>query len=224
MDDFAKLAYSKLARFQLALAVLIFLPAWALYWQGWLVWILFLVCCVAITQYFLRHDRALIARRMEAGPRAEREPRQKVIQTFAAVLMCAIFLVSSLDHLLGWSSVPLAVVVIGATLILLGFAVMFQAFRDNSFAASTITVDSGQRVIDTGLYAHMRHPMYTGVLIMFAGIPLALGSWWGFLPALMLGATIVWRLLDEESYLARNLPGYDDYRGKVRARLVPGVW
>ena len=225
MDDLARRAYAKLARFQITLAVLIFLPAWSLaYWQGWLVWALFLVCCVAITQYFLVHDRALIERRMESGPGAEREPRQKLIQTFSSVLVVAIFLVSALDHGRGWSSVPLAAVLIGAALIVLGFAVMFLAFRDNSFAASIIQVDRGQKVIDTGLYARVRHPMYSGALIMFAGIPLAMASWWGLVPAALLAAAIVWRLTDEERFLARNLAGYDAYRGRVSARLVPGVW
>ena len=225
MDDLARRAYVKLARFQITLAVLIFLPAWTLrYWQGWLVWTLFAVCCVAMTQYFLTRDRALIARRMESGPVAEREPRQKLIQTFSSVLVVAIFLVSALDYGGGWSSVPVAAVQIGAALIVLGFAVMFQAFRDNSFAASIIQVDRGQKVIDTGLYARVRHPMYSGALLMFAGIPLALASWWGLVPVVLLAAAIVWRLTDEERFLARNLAGYEAYRGRVSARLIPGVW
>ena len=225
MDDLAKLAYSKLARFQVALGAVIFLPAWSLiYWQGWLTWGLFMICCVAITWYFLKHDRALIVRRMHAGPAAEREPRQKLILTFASVAMCTIFVVSSLDHRLGWSAVPAAAVLFGAALIVLGFAIIFQAFRDNSFAASIIQVDRGQKVIDSGLYARVRHPMYSGALIMFAGIPIAMASWWGLVPVALLAATIVWRLNDEERYLAHNLAGYDDYRGKVPARLVPGVW
>ena len=225
MDDLARLAYSKLAKFQVTLALLIFVPAWSLaYWQGWLVWALFGVCCVGFTHYFLQHDRALIARRMHSGPGAEREPRQKLIQTFASVFVIAIFIVSALDYGRGWSFVPIWVVLLGAALIVLGFVIMFQAFRDNSFAAATIQVDSEQRVADTGLYAHVRHPMYTGALIMFAGIPLGMASWWGLVPAALLAATIVWRLLDEEAFLARNLPGYSDYRHKVRARLVPGVW
>ena len=215
----------KLARFQITLALLIFVPAWSLtYWQGWLVWALFLICCGAITQYFLAHDRALIERRMVAGPTAEREPRQKLIQTFSSVLVMAIFLVSALDHGGGWSSVPPAAVLIGAALIVLGFAVMFQTFRDNSFAASIIQVDRGQRVVDTGLYARVRHPMYSGALVTFAGIPIALASWWGLVPAVLLGAAIVWRLIDEERFLARNLTGYEAYRSRVSARLVPGVW
>lgn len=225
MDDLARRIYPKLARFQVALALVIFAPAWSLaYWQGWLTWGLFLVCCVAITQYFLRHDRALLMRRMEAGPTAEREPRQRLILTVASVAMIATFLVSALDHGRGWLAVPPSVVLAGAALIVAGFAVMFQAFRDNTFAASTIQVDSGQRVVDTGLYAHMRHPMYSGALLMFAGVPLCLASWWGLIPATLVNGTIVWRLVNEESFLARNLAGYEAYRDRVRARLMPGVW
>jgi protein-S-isoprenylcysteine O-methyltransferase Ste14 len=225
VDDLAKTAYAKLAKFQVALAVVIFAPAWSLaYWQGWLTWGLFLFCCVAITHYFLRHDRALIVRRMEAGPAAEREPRQKLILTFASVLMIATFLVSALDHGAGWSRVPSWVSLTGAALVVAGFAVVFQTFRDNSFAAATVQVDSAQHVVDSGLYARMRHPMYSGSLLLFTGIPLCLGSWWGLVPAALLIATIIWRLIDEENFLARNLAGYDDYRGRVRTRLVPGVW
>src|SRR5262245_27273123 len=132
MDDLARRIYPKLARFQATLAILIFAPGWSLaYWQGWLTWSLFLVCCVAITHYFLRHDRALLMRRMQAGPTAEREPRQKLILTFASTVMIATFVVSALDHGRGWSAVPPWVVLAGAVLIVAGFAVMFQAFRDN---------------------------------------------------------------------------------------------
>jgi protein-S-isoprenylcysteine O-methyltransferase Ste14 len=140
------------------------------------------------------------------------------------VLVIALFVVSALDHGHGWTAVPLVVALIGAALIVAGFAIMFQAFRDNSFAASTIRVDSEQKVVDTGLYARVRHPMYSGALIMFAGIPIALASWWGLVPAVLLGAAIVWRLVDEKRFLARNLARYEAYRASVSARLVPGVW
>jgi protein-S-isoprenylcysteine O-methyltransferase Ste14 len=161
---------------------------------------------------------------MEAGPAAEREPRQKLILTFASALMVATFLVPALDHGRGWSAMPPWVALGGAALIVAGFAVVFQTFRDNSFAAATVQVDSAQHVVDTGLYAHMRHPMYSGALLMFAGIPLCLGSWWGLAPAALLVATIIWRLIEEEAFLVRNLTGYDDYRRRVRTRLIPGVW
>jgi protein-S-isoprenylcysteine O-methyltransferase Ste14 len=97
-------------------------------------------------------------------------------------------------------------------------------FRDNAFAAATIRVDSEQRVISSGLYAFVRHPMYTAALALLLGTPLALGSFWGLIPAALLCAAIVLRLLDEENYLAHNLPGYTDYQRTVRTRLVPGIW
>jgi protein-S-isoprenylcysteine O-methyltransferase Ste14 len=225
MSDLGRRALMGLARFQIALAVMILLPAWSLaYWQGWLYWLLFGACLVTITLYFLRHDPSLVARRMRAGPTAEREPRQKLILTFAVMLMAAIFVLSALDYARGWSRVPTPIVLIADAFVLLGFFVMFLAFRDNSFAAAIVQVDSGQKVVDRGVYARVRHPMYVGAIILFAATPPALGSWWGEIPVALLVAVIAWRLTDEEAYLARNLPGYDAYRRKVTARLMPGVW
>ena len=218
-------AFAGLARFQIALALLLFLSAWSLtWWQGWLYWLLFAAACLVLTLYFLRHDPALIARRLKAGPAAEPEPRQKLILGIAGILVCKGFAVCGLDHAFGWSSMSPVTVLIADAFVLLGFYVMFLAFRENSFAASTIQVDRGQRVIDTGLYGVVRHPMYVGALIMFLATPIALGSWWGLVPVALLAAAIAWRLIDEENFLVRNLPGYADYRRRVRARLVPGVW
>jgi protein-S-isoprenylcysteine O-methyltransferase Ste14 len=225
MDDLARRALIGLARFQVVLALLILLPAWSLsYWQGWLYWALFGACCLVLTLYFLRRDPSLVERRMNVGPVAERERKQKVIQSFAAVLICALFVVCALDHRFGWPSLGWPVVLLGDVFVLLGFFVIFLTFRENSFASSIIEVGSGQRVIDTGPYASVRHPMYAGALLLFFATPPALDSWWGLAPAALLAAVIVWRLRDEEAYLARNLPRYDDYRRKVRWRLVPGVW
>ena len=225
MDDLKRQALVGLARFQVALAIMLFLPAWSLtWWQGWLYWFLLGAACLILTLYFLRHDPALIARRIKAGPGAEREPRQKLIQGIAGLLICTGFVLCGLDHAFGWSSASPATVLIADAFVLLGFYVMFLAFRENSFAASTIQVDSGQKVIDTGLYGLVRHPMYLGALVMFVATPIALGSWWGLVPVALLAATLAWRLLDEENFLVRNLPGYADYRRKVRTRLVPGVW
>jgi protein-S-isoprenylcysteine O-methyltransferase Ste14 len=106
----------------------------------------------------------------------------------------------------------------------LGFAVMYRVFRENSFAAATVTVEPGQRVISTGPYAWVRHPMYAGALLLFLGTPLALGSWWGLAIYIPSVAVLVARLRDEEQFLMRNLPGYDDYCRRVQFRLVPGLW
>ena len=225
MDDLSKRALSGLARFQVALALIIFLPAWSLtYWQGWLYWFLFGAACFALTLYFLRHDPSLVERRMKAGPGAESEPRQKLIMTVASFSMVALYLVSALDYGLRWSHVPAVVSVIANIFVLLGFAGIFWTFRENAYAAATVRVERDQPVISTGPYALVRHPMYAAALPLFVATPPALGSWYGLIPALLVVTVIIWRLLEEERHLARDLPGYAEYRSTVPARLVPGVW
>lgn len=225
MDDLAKQTLAGFIKFQLALAAMIFLPAWSLaYWQGWVYWVLFGLLCIASALYFLRHDRALIQRRMHAGVTAETEPRQKLIIAVASVGLIAMYIVSALDHRFGWSRVPVSLVLAGDALMVLSFYGFFETFRQNSYAATTVTVEGNQPVISTGFYGVVRHPMYTSALLWFFGTPLALDSLWGLVPAVLLGATLVARLLDEERYLARNLPGYVDYQRKVRTHLIPGLW
>jgi protein-S-isoprenylcysteine O-methyltransferase Ste14 len=177
-----------------------------------------------ITLYFLRHDRGLVERRMHAGPVAEKRPQQKLIQTAISVLLFVVLLVSVFDYRYAWSRVPSPVVVAGDVLVALSLVAIFVTFRANSFAAAIVDVKPGQPVIDTGPYALVRHPMYGGALLMFAGTPLALGSLWGLLPAALLAGGMVWRLIDEERYLAESLPGYTEYLSKVRFRLVPWLW
>jgi len=214
-----------LGKFQLFLALVIFLPAGSLrFWQGWLYWLIFGLMCLVLGLYFARHDPALVARRMQAGPKAEKEPRQKLILACASVTLVALYIVCGLDHRFHWSSVPLWVVLIADAFVILGAYGFYVTFRENSYAASTVTVETGQPVISSGPYASVRHPMYTAALILYVATPLALGSWWGLLPAAVLAAVIGWRLIDEEAYLARHLAGYVDYQRRVRARLVPGVW
>jgi len=225
MDQLDKKVLVGVARFLIFLAAMIFIAAWSLvYWQGWLFIVVFGACVTLTTLYFLKHDRGLIERRMHAGPTAEKRPQQKLIQTMISVLLIAALIVSVLDHRFGWSRVPSSAVIAGDVLVALGFAAIFVVFRENSFAASIVDVSEGQPVIATSPYALVRHPMYAGALPMFAGSPLALGSFWGLLPAALLVGGLVWRLLDEERYLAESLPGYSAYMRKVRSRLVPGVW
>jgi protein-S-isoprenylcysteine O-methyltransferase Ste14 len=206
-------------------AAIIFLPAGTLdYWQGWVYLGIFVACCALITAALLKLDPALVARRLEVGPKAEHEPAQKRIQWVASLCLLALYIVSALDHGQGWSVVPTSVVLIGDLLTVLGFAAMYRVFRENSYAAAIVTVEAGQRVISTGPYAWVRHPMYAGALLLFLGTPLALGSWWGLAVYIPSVAILVARLRDEEQFLTRNLPGYDDYCRRVRFRLMPGVW
>ncbi len=214
-----------IAQTQVILALLIFGTAWTLhYWQGWLFWLAFLACVLPISLYLIRYDPALVERRMKAGPTAERRPQQKRIQLVVSALLLILIVVSVLDHRNGWSSPQTAAVLLGDVLLITGFAVVFATFRANSFASSIVEVAPGQKVIDTGPYAVVRHPMYGGALLMFLGTPPALGSWWGLIPALLLSAALAWRLIDEEAFLARELPGYTAYQRTVRSRLLPGLW
>jgi len=211
--------------FLVALWLAIFLPAGSLgYWQAWVFWAHFAAWTIGGTLYFLERDPALVARRLRAGPTAEKEPAQKRIQLYAVIAVCAIFIVSGFDHRFAWSHVPDPIVIAGHALVALGYLSMFVVFRANSFASSTIEVGAGQKVVSTGPYALVRHPMYAGAMVMFLGAPLALGSWWGLVPVLLLLAGLIARLREEETFLARNLPGYEAYRRDVRYRLVPGVW
>ena len=224
-ESLGRRALTGTLKFAVALAVLIFLPAGSLgYWQGWVFWANFCACVAAVTLYFLKRDPALVERRLNAGPGAEREASQKPIQLAASVVFGATFVVSALDYRFGWSDVPQSAVAAGNALVVLGFLSVFAVFRENSFASAIIEVGKGQKVVSTGPYALVRHPMYAGALLLFVGSPLALGSWWGLLLIVPMTAILIVRLLDEERYLVRNLPGYEAYCAKVRYRLVPGVW
>jgi len=198
------------------LAVLLFLPGGSFnHWQAWV---------FLIKLYFLRKDPNLIQSRLKAGPAAEQQKSQKIIQALASPFFILPFIVASIDHRFGRSEVPIWMVFLGDALVMLGLYIVFLVFRENTFTSATIEVAEEQKVIATGPYAVIRHPMYTGAFIMLLGIPLALGSWWGFIFVVLLFAAIVWRLLEEEKYLSKNLPGYTSYRQKVRHRLIPFVW
>jgi protein-S-isoprenylcysteine O-methyltransferase Ste14 len=209
----------------LTLAALVFIPAGTLdYWQAWLFIAVFVCASGASTVYLAIRDPKLLERRIRVGPRAEKEPTQKIIMVFAMVGFIAMLVFPALDHRFGWSSVPASVSLLGDALIALGFLFIFFVFRENSYGASTIQVAEGQTVISTGPYALVRHPMYAGGLVMWVGIPLALGSWWGFFVLLLLLPALLWRLLDEERFLRQNLPGYAQYQTKVKYRLLPFIW
>jgi protein-S-isoprenylcysteine O-methyltransferase Ste14 len=194
------------------------------YTEAWIFLGTFFGASLAVTLYLMRRDPKLLERRVKAGPVAEQRPRQRLIQALASCAFLAIIAAPALDHRLGWSRVPPAVVAAGDLLVAFGFLVVFRVFKENSYASAVIEVGAEQRVIDTGPYALVRHPMYAGALVLLAGVPLALGSFWGLLVLAPFAAVIVWRLLDEESVLLKQLPGYAAYCGKTRYRLIPFVW
>ncbi len=225
MTDLNKKASAGFLELLLGLFILLFLPAWTFYyWQAWIFLATFSLPILAITLYLAKYDPKLLARRVNAGAGAEKEKTQKLIQAIAAMLFIIVMAFPAIDHRIHWSAVPLRTVFAGNGLVLLGLLIIFFVFKKNTFASATIEADNGQKVISTGPYALVRHPMYVGGIILFFGTPLALGSSWGLLTVVPLALVIVWRLLDEENFLLKNLPGYAEYRSKVKYRLVPFIW
>jgi protein-S-isoprenylcysteine O-methyltransferase Ste14 len=207
------------------LAALLFIPAGTLdYWQAWVYIAVFVVSTSVIGIYLALKDPALLERRKQIGPTAEQGTAQRIIISVGILSFLGVMVFSALDHRFGWSPVPPVVSVMGNVLVALGLFVDLLVFRENSYGASNVRVEEGQQVISTGPYAIVRHPMYVGVLIMVVGTPLALGSWWGLLVVAVTVPVLIWRILDEEALLRRELPGYTDYTRQVRFRLVPHVW
>jgi protein-S-isoprenylcysteine O-methyltransferase Ste14 len=214
-----------LARGVFLIALFIFVPAWSLdYWEAWLYLFLLSISLALIKWYLITHDPALAERRRGTGPKFETEKSQQIIQSIGGALICGNFVVCGLEHRVHGSVVSPAVVFVADALLLVGMYVVFRTFRENSFAASTVRTEIDQPVISTGPYGWVRHPMYFGCVIGFLATPIALGSLWGLVPAVLKCGTLVVRLLYEEDFLARNLAGYEAYRERVRCRLIPFVW
>ncbi len=207
------------------LGILLFVPAWTFnFWQAWVYLFLFTVSAALITAYLWVKDPRLLERRLKAGPGAEKESGQKVIQILASLAFAGLLILPSLDYRFSWSGVPFFGVVAGDLMVVLGFYIILKVFKENSYASATVEMAPEQRVISTGPYAIVRHPMYSGALVMLFGTPLALGSWWGLLPFVAITFIIGWRLLQEEKFLTKRLAGYSDYCHKVRHRLAPSIW
>jgi protein-S-isoprenylcysteine O-methyltransferase Ste14 len=208
-----------------AMAVLIFVPAGTIrYWQAWTFLGIYVGASILVVLYLIKTDRPLLQRRMRGGPTAEKRTPEKVIMSFTSAGFIALLVVPGLDHRMGWSHVPIPVVIAGDAFIAVGWLIILAVFRENSFSSSTIEVSSDQRVVSTGPYAMVRHPMYAGALLMLGGIPPALGSYWGLTALAATAPFLLWRIFDEERFLSGNLPGYAGYCTRVRWRIIPGVF
>jgi protein-S-isoprenylcysteine O-methyltransferase Ste14 len=208
-----------------AMAFLLFVPAGTIhYWQAWIYLSIFMGASALITVYLMRRDPALLERRMTGGPMAEKERAQKLIMLCTSACFVALLAVPAFDHRFGWSTMPLGGVLSGDALVGIGFYLIFLVYRENTFTSAIIEVAKNQKVISTGPYAIVRHPMYASASLYLMGTPLALGSYWAFIAVGAMIPFLIWRLLDEERFLAKNLSGYDEYQKRVRHRLVPFVW
>ena len=206
----------------LVLAAVLFIPAGTLkYWEAWVYIAVLLIPMAFAVRYLLRRSPELLERRLQVR---ERETAQKRVIGAGWILFLAMFILPGLDFRFGWSSVPVPVVLAADLIVLLGYGLIIRVFAENQYAARTVQVEEEQRVIKTGPYAIVRHPMYVGTLMMYLVTPLALGSYWALIPAAFIIPMLVVRIRNEEQVLERDLAGYREYKLETKYRVVPGVW
>lgn len=204
------------------LSAMFFLPAWTFaYREAWVYLGIILLPMSFVVTWLLKHDPALLARRMNLR---EQQPEQRLIVKLAVIPFLLAFILPGFDVRLGWSHVPVIVELAADAVVLLSYGFIFLVFRENSYASRVIEVSQGQTVISTGPYSLVRHPMYVGSLVLDVFSPLALGSYWAMLPAVLIVPVFVARIRNEEAVLLKELPGYREYRKKVRYRMFPGIW
>jgi protein-S-isoprenylcysteine O-methyltransferase Ste14 len=208
-----------------AFGLMLFLPAGTFhYWQAWVFLAVFAFYTWIPSVYLVRKNPAALERRMHAGPLAETRTLQQIVSTVVFICFSAMLVVSALDHRFGWSPVPTTVTVVGDILVAVGLGVAMLVVAQNGYAAANITVESGQTLVSTGLYGLVRHPMYSGSVIMMVGVPLALDSYWGLVFVIPALVALALRIRDEEELLRQQLSGYSEYEQQVHYRLVPFVW
>jgi protein-S-isoprenylcysteine O-methyltransferase Ste14 len=209
----------------LVLALVLFLSAGSLsFWLAWVYLGVFALCTILITAYLIKYDQKLLAGRVKAGPVAETQKSQQIIQSLASLFFIGLFIVPGLDFRFHWSQVPQVVSLISDGLVALGFIIVFLVFRENSYTSAIIEVSEEQKVISSGPYRIVRHPMYAGAALLLIFTPLALGSWVALPFPLPLILVVAVRLLEEEKFLLQNLTGYTEYRQNVHYRLIPFIW
>ena len=191
------------------------------YWQAWVYISILFVPMAIILVYLLRNDPELLERRMRMR---ERRSEQRLIIKVSLIFFVLAYIQPGFDIRFGWSNVPLWVCIAADILVLLGYGIVFRVFQVNSYASRVIEVNSGQKVIDTDIYSIVRHPMYFGAILMYVASPLALGSYWAMIPGAMIVPVLVARILDEETALEKDLPGYVEYKQKTKFRLIPFIW
>ena len=205
--------------------LLLFLPAGTFdYWQAWVFIAVFAISTTVLSIYLLLTNPAVLKGRMQAGPAAETRTAQKIASSVLFLVIAAVMAFSALDHRFGWPAVPTVLTLVGDALVIIGLGIGSLVVLQNGYAAANIKVESDQKVISTGLYRFVRHPMYFGSLIFMVGIPLALDSYWGLLGIIPVVLVFALRILDEEQLLEEELNGYLDYTRDVQYRLVPHVW
>ena len=220
-----KLLISALSKFLIGLVLvgaLLFLPAGSLeYMNGWLfIGLLFAPMLILGVVLFIKSP-ALLKKRIDAK---EKESAQKGVVAVSGLLFLGGFVVAGLDYRYGWSYVPMWAVIVASATLLISYGFYAEVMRENTYLSRTIEVQDGQKVVETGLYGIVRHPMYAVTIWLFLSIPVVLGSWWSLLCFLPYIPVIITRIVNEEKVLEKGLEGYTDYKKRVKYRLIPFIW
>ena len=206
----------------LLVGLLIFLPAGTLaFANGWLLMGLLFGPMFIAGLVMLAKSPDFLAKRLDVK---EKRSAQQGVVKLSGLMFIAGFVVAGLDFRFSWSRMPQSVTMVAAVLFLLAYVLYAEVMRENSYLSRTIKVEEGQTVVSTGLYGIVRHPMYMATLLLFLVMPLVLGSWWALIPFAFYPAIIISRLKDEEELLTRELAGYDEYKEKVKYRIIPFIW
>ena len=220
-----KLLISALIKFLIGLllvGLLIFLPAGTLAYPGGLLFLcLLFVPMLLMGIVMLARARDLLAKRLDAK---EKQAAQKGVQSLSGLVFIAGFVLAGLDFRFSWSNVPMPAVIAASVIFLIGYGLYAEVMRENAYLSRTVKVEEGQTVISTGLYGIVRHPMYLASVLMFLSIPLVMGSWYALIPFAFYPLLMVVRILDEEKLLTAELSGYEEYKRKVKYRMIPFIW
>ena len=206
----------------IAIIILIFLPAGTLkFFNGWLFIILLFVPMLIMGIVLLFKNPTLLEKRLNSK---ESEDQQKSVQLISGIMFLSGFITAGLNYRFGWLTLPKPIIIIFSVLFLLSYAMYAEVLRENTYLSRTVEIQENQKVIDTGLYGAVRHPMYSATILMFLSIPLVLGSLFSFLIFLIYPAAIIMRIKNEEEVLEKGLEGYSEYKQKVRYRIIPFIW
>ena len=220
-----KLLLNALVKFTaglLMVALLLFLPAGTFAYPGGILFLcLLFVPMLILGIVMLARARDLLRKRLDVK---EKQGTQKGVVAVMGLIFLGGFILAGLDFRFGWSQVPLPVVIVASVLFLVGYALYAEVMRENAYLSRTIKVEEGQTVISTGLYAVVRHPMYMASTVMFLALPLVLGSWYALIPFALYPVIMVVRIRGEEKLLTAELAGYEDYKRKVKYRMIPFLW